>query len=197
MAALDDRLSHVVKSLRKDAVVLRPLILQLDPEWYEAHQSESERFLAANDMTEWAIKTFGSANVLGMSRHKDETNEHLHVLVCPVTDDGRLSQKDWFRSPSALRAMHQDFRQYMADQGYDIAFERKKPGKYARRMSEGEYKDAQELAKRQEAQDARERAQEARERALTAREVELHQREQRPLKRFLRASRPRRRRKRS
>jgi len=173
VAAMDARLVEVKKPLRKDAVVLRPLILQLDPEWYAAHQSESDRMLAVNDMMVWASETFGGQNVIGWSRHKDESNEHLHVLVCPVTDDGRLSQKDWFCGPAALRQMHQDFREHMTDQGYDMEMGRKKPGKYARRMDEREYKDAQELARMQKDLEAQEAALKARERALDAREAQV------------------------
>lgn len=140
-AALDARLRDVKKPLRKDAVVLRPLIMQLDPAWYAAHPDEGERGAAANAMLEWAADTFGPQNVVYASVHNDEQNPHLHIGICPVTEDGRLSQKDWFPGPAALREMHQDFRQHMASEGYDIEMRNKKPGKYAKRMSVQEYKD--------------------------------------------------------
>lgn len=171
--ALYDRLSHVKNPLRKDAVVLRPLILQLDPEWYDSHQNEDERNQAANDMLDWAIKTFGMENIMYATLHQDEWEDeegdnhpHLHIGFCPVTADGRLSQKDWFRSPATLRQMHDDFRKHMATRDYDIQMDRKKPGKYAKRMSVGEYKDFAELQKAQKAMEAREKALKAQERAL-------------------------------
>lgn len=139
--AIDARLAHVTKPLRKDAVVLRPLVLQLDPDWYAANEDEDARAAAAEAMLSWAADTFGPQNVVYASVHQDEGNPHLHVGICPVTEDGRLSQKDWFSSPAALRQMHDDFRQHMTDAGYDIEMQRKKPGKYARRMSVEEYKD--------------------------------------------------------
>lgn len=144
-AALDARLKDVKKPLRKDAVVLRPLILQLDPDWYAAHQSGPEREQAANDMLDWAAGTFGAENLISVSLHNDENAPHLHVLFCPVTEDGRLSQKDWFGGPAQLREMHQDLRQHMTDAGYEIEMENRKPGKYAKRMSVQEYKDYQDL----------------------------------------------------
>ena len=181
--ALSARLATVTKPLRKDAVVLRPLIIQLDPEWYAAHQSEDERDQAALDMMEWAGKTVGPQNLVYVSRHQDESNEHLHMGFCPVTEDGRLSQKDWFSSPARLREMHQDFREFMRDKGYDIELERKKPGKHAKRLPEAEYRDYAELERQRreladrEAQlaererEARERAAEAVRRAQEAREA--------------------------
>lgn len=140
-AALDARLAEVKKPLRKDAVVLRPLILQLDPDWYAAHSGEQEREQAAACMLEWAADTFGAKNLIYASLHNDEASPHLHVGFCPVTEDGRLSQKDWFSSPTALREMHQDLRKHMAEAGYDIDMKNRKPGKYAKRMSVSEYKD--------------------------------------------------------
>lgn len=163
-AALDARLADVGKPLRKDAVVLRPLVLQLDPEWYAAHQGEDERQAAAWAMMDWASDTFGASNLVYIARHGDEASPHLHIGFCPVTDDGRLSQKDWFSSPAALRAMHKDFREYMAGRGYDIDMANRKPGKHAKRLGVQEYKDFRELERQRaelEAAEARIRAQEA------------------------------------
>lgn len=177
-AALDARLADVGKPLRKDAVVLRPLVLQLDPEWYAAHQGEDERQAAAWAMMDWASDTFGASNLVYIARHGDEASPHLHIGFCPVTDDGRLSQKDWFSSPAALRAMHKDFREYMAGRGYDIDMANRKPGKHAKRLGVQEYKDFRELERQRaelEAAEARIRAQEAAaaaDRAQTDRELQ-------------------------
>lgn len=187
MDVLDRRLAGVKSPLRKDAVVLRPLILQLDPEWYKAHEDPAERERAAVCMMNWAEETFGYERLVYMSIHNDENAPHLHVGFCPVTDDGRLSQKDWFSGPSALREMHQQFREYMADEGYDIDMGRRKPGKHAKRMSVDEYKDFKQLEEaRKELEaaqadlqlrvaeaDQREIALDAREKAVKAREDAL------------------------
>lgn len=139
--ALDARLAYVKKPLRKDAVVLRGLICQLDPEWYEQHTDTGERIDAEQHMMDWVVDTFGAENLIYVALHEDEGNRHLHIGFCPVTADGRLSQKDWFPSPSDLRGKHDSFRQHMRDAGYDVAKERKKPGEHAKRMSVEEYKD--------------------------------------------------------
>lgn len=166
-ASLDARLAHVKKPLRKDAVVMRPFILQLDPEWYKEHTDTGERVDAEQHMMDWAVDTFGADNILYVSIHEDEGNRHLHLGFCPVTKDGRLAQKDWFPSPADLRKKHDEFRQHMRDAGYDIAKERKKPGKHARRMSVGEYKDFARL------QDERRDVEQQREQ-LTADQEQLH-----------------------
>lgn len=189
MAALDRRLAAVQRPLRKDAVVLRPLILQLDPEYYREHGKDRD---ASVKMLRWAQGVFGTENIIAASLHEDEDGPHMHVLFCPVTDDGRLSQKEWFRSPKSLGILHDDLRKYMTDAGYDIEMKRKKPGKYARRMKEGEYRDWKELEAAQKSLEAREsalaeqearmqgeverrvrEATEARERALDEREAQI------------------------
>lgn len=141
--ALTDRLKTVKKPLRKDAVIVRPLILQLDPEYYRDY--EDEDYDSIDTMIEWAFNTFGQENIIGGSLHLDEASPHLHLLFTPVTDDGRLSQKDWFKSPKELTEMHNSLRKYMSDFGYDIEMNRKKTTKQVKRLTETEYRDYKEL----------------------------------------------------
>lgn len=141
--ALNDRLKEVKKPLRKDAVIVRPLILQLDPEYYRDYEDEDNESI--DTMIEWACKTFGKENIIGGSLHLDEASPHLHLLFTPVTDDGRLSQKDWFTSPKSLADMHNSLREHMADNGYDIEMKRKKTSKQVKRLTESEYRDYKEI----------------------------------------------------
>jgi len=124
---LNQRLSTVVKGLRKDAVPIRGIILQLDPKWFEEHNPawrESGINQAALDnldaSLEWACKEFGQKNLIGFSLHLDEHSPQLQVLLTPVTEDGRLAQKDFFRGPSDLRRQHKELRGHMDEAGYDV-----------------------------------------------------------------------------
>ena len=141
--ALNDRLKEVKKPLRKDAVIVRPLILQLDPEYYRDYEDEDSESI--DTMVEWACKTFGKENIIGGSLHLDEASPHLHLLFTPVTDDGRLSQKDWFTSPKSLADMHNSLREHMSNAGYDIEMSRKKTSKQVKRLTESEYRDYKEI----------------------------------------------------
>lgn len=174
--ALQKRLSDVKKPLRKDAVVLRPLLLQLDPEYYKEHPDEDINE-SMDAMLEWAYITFGEHNLISTSIHNDETNPHMHVLFCPVTDDGRLSQKDWFTNPTALKQMHQDFRQYMTDKGYDIDMQNRKPNKYANRLSVEEYKELARMQDDKKAFEAEKRAFAKEKKAVSEKEKRLNARE--------------------
>ena len=143
--ALMERLKKVKKPLRKDAVIVRPLILQLDPKFYNDCEDEDNDSIST--MIEWACETFGKENIVGGSLHLDEAAPHLHLLFTPVTEDGRLSQKDWFKSPTELAQMHNSLRKYMSDNGYDIEMKRKKTKKQVQRLTETEYRDYKELEK--------------------------------------------------
>lgn len=134
--SLDERLKDVKEPLRKDAVVVRSLILQLDPDWYK-DKNEKEKVKSYQDMISWSTKKFNSNNIIGFSIHQDESNPHIHVFFTPVTKDGRLSQKDWFKDPKSLREMHDDFRNHMISKGYSISLERKPRRKH---LSDDEYK---------------------------------------------------------
>lgn len=143
--ALSDRLKEVKKPLRKDAVIARPLILQLDPEYYNDSEDEDDDNNSVSAMLEWACNTFGKENIIGGSLHLDEASPHLHLIFTPVTDDGRLSQKDWFKSPKSLADMHNSLRTHMADNGFNIEMKRKKTSKHVKRLTETEYRDYKEI----------------------------------------------------
>ena len=155
---------------------MRSLILQLDPEWYEEHEQEDERKYSYDCMITWVCETFGKENIISFSVHEDETNPHIHVSFCPVTQDGRLSQKD-FIDKKMLKNQHKSLREYMTEKGFDIEMRNKKPGKYAKRMSVDEYKDYAELQSEHEILDSAFRFNVKRREELKKRESDLDNRE--------------------
>ena len=138
--ALKARLKDVKKTIRHDAVVLRELLLEMDPRWMADHPDEDEREQSLEDMMDGVKARFGDDNIVFYSIHKDESNWHIHVGVCPVSDDGRLAQKDWFGSPAKLREMHDKLREHMQGRGYDIQKKEKRPGDPSRHLTDEEYK---------------------------------------------------------
>lgn len=124
---LGSRLSTVQKSLRKDAVLMRGIILQLDPKWFDEHNpdwrenglsQEALKYMGAS--LDWACEEFGQNNIVGFAVHLDEYNPQLQVLFTPVTNDGRLAQKDFFKNPADLKRQHKELRQHMEATGYDV-----------------------------------------------------------------------------
>jgi flagellar biosynthesis GTPase FlhF len=122
----DSRLAQVKRPLRKDAVIMRGIMLQLDPKWFDAHcpdwrldglNDEAQRFMYAQ--LEWACQEFGQQNIVGGSLDLDETSPHLQLSVIPVTGDGRLSQKDFFRGPGHFMKQRKDLCDALEAAGYD------------------------------------------------------------------------------
>lgn len=118
-----------LRKLRSDAVLARGLLLQPSAEMFE-NKSIAEKIALMKKFTQDAMvfitSEFGGfENVLGVSVHLDETNPHLHAALCPMTKDGRLSQKDFFSGPKQLAAMHKNFREHMNKRGWDFEIENK------------------------------------------------------------------------
>lgn len=179
---LDKRLGTVKNKLRRDAVVLRPVVLQLDPEWFEAHNpswrtnglnSQARKHISAQ--LKWARQEFGYENLVAYSMHLDETNPQLQLLVTPVTHDGRLSQKDFFKGPSDLRRQHRESREALAASGYEVDFS--VSSRSTEHLSSTEYA-AKSTAVRDKAAevDAREAKVAAQDELLGTRERELRER---------------------
>lgn len=138
IAATDDLLAQVRdqqmpngswrSGIRSNSVVLRPLVLSLPNEWYDEHSPgwrdgdyspAAERLHA--DIEEFALSRFPARNVPGYSWHCDESlAAQLQLPFVPLTEDGRLSQGDFFTGPKHLRELHKDFREFLRDRGHDI-----------------------------------------------------------------------------
>lgn len=181
---MDNRLKDYngKRKLRSDAVYARGLILQPSADVFEGKNDEEKKEIMGkftNDVLPWLSETFNGENIMGMSEHHDETSPHLHVAVMPMTDDGRMSQKDFFKGPKSLKAMHGSLREHMNTLGWEFDLENKYES--AEGYDTKEYKanaenieanriKTGELEKREESLDEREIT-------VSTKEQELEQRE--------------------
>lgn len=116
------------RSLRSDAVLAREIVAQASPDVYEGMTMDEKREKAiafTKDSLSWFQKEFGRENVLGFSVHMDETNPHTHFVVMPMTDDGKLTQKAFFKGRLDLKRQHREYRQHMRERGWDFDMENK------------------------------------------------------------------------
>lgn len=116
------------RKIREDAVVIREVIVQASYDVYEGLDDDAKRAKALDftrDSLEWFKEEFGESRVVGLSLHMDETNPHTHVLIMPMTDDGRLSQKDFFKGRSDLKRQHREYREFMNERGWGFDMENK------------------------------------------------------------------------
>jgi hypothetical protein len=80
--AKDLMMAAGVGKLRKDAVMGLEIVFSLPP----AHAIDDKAYF--EDCTDWALRYFGG-HVLSSDVHKDEANDHCHVLLLPLID-GRM-----------------------------------------------------------------------------------------------------------
>lgn len=135
MMTLDEAIDHRLENeysgkrkVRKDAVLVRELIVQADPEIYDGLSDKQKKQKATeftNDTLRFMSEEFGSKNVMAASLHLDEDNPHTHIAIMPMTKDGRLSQKDFFKSPADMRMKHERYRSFMNERGWNFDLENK------------------------------------------------------------------------
>jgi hypothetical protein len=109
------RLSQIPRQkrgIKTNAVIAQEFIL-----------SYSHGGLRDDQIHEWAdanlaffSERFGRANIVQLVLHADEMTPHLHMLIIPVTKDGRLCAKDIF-NPKGLRVLQTDYAMAMGPFG--------------------------------------------------------------------------------
>lgn len=121
-------------AVRSDAKVVRNLVLQLDPEF-----TRSAEYLTSSECPEdhrEAVKShlyamvdhyrdvYGADNLLASTLHLDETSPHIHLMVTPIDEKGRVRQESFIASgrgpKSGLALNDRAMRTRLADRGYDV-----------------------------------------------------------------------------
>lgn len=108
--------------LRSDAVRAVELVLTASPEAFAREADGHAKDVRGKD---WVLdnynfvrQRFGEKNVVSFTLHQDEVTPHIHCVVVPVTDDGRLSSRDVF-SPKSLRQLQTDYAKAMEPHGLE------------------------------------------------------------------------------
>lgn len=167
-------------ALRKDAAVIREVILTLDPNYSRSslafienqengdgqHSAQVEKYF--EDMIDFYGQVYGHENLLASSLHIDETTPHVHLWVTPITEvEGIKTVKqsafiaDGRGSNSGMAKNDRAMRQWMRERGYDADIE---PRRLTTKNMTAE--ELQELERRQESKIE-----------LEDREIQLQQRE--------------------
>lgn len=101
---------------RKDAVLAVEYVMSASPEWWQSasKQQQDEFFNRAHN---WLAKKYGADRVVTASIHRDETSPHLSAFVVPLTQDGRLSAKDFIGNRTKMRDDQTSFADAVQDLG--------------------------------------------------------------------------------
>lgn len=107
------------KAIRKDAVKLASFLVTSDSTFFDTiDESEEKRFFET--AYEYLCKEYGKDNIAYATVHKDEKTPHMHVGFVPITEDGRLSAKDFFGKKQQLVRLQDNFHKHMMEAGFDL-----------------------------------------------------------------------------
>lgn len=106
------------RKIRTDAILAVEYMATTTPGHFDPDDRETIRAWAMRTV-EWAQRRHGVENVVAAHLHLDETTPNLHLMVVPITPDGRLSFKDYSRGKVALRDMHDDYQRAVSDFGLE------------------------------------------------------------------------------
>ena len=124
------------KALRKDAVKFIPMVMTGSREEMKKifdNKDLKQKWLQAN--YNFVCKEFGEKNIVRFTLHLDEKTPHIHAVVVPLTDDGRLSAKERFGNRNVLS----DRQTRYADAMQQFGLKRGVVGSKSKHTSEGWY----------------------------------------------------------
>ena len=119
---------------RKDAVLAVEYVMSASPEWFEKATPEQEKAFFRQSL-QWLADKYGADRIVTASIHRDETTPHLSAFVVPLTEDKRLSAKEFIGSRDKMRADQTTYAACVANLGLERGIE----GSKAKHQSIREY----------------------------------------------------------
>ncbi|QII27042.1 plasmid recombination protein, partial [Bacillus altitudinis] len=107
------------KAIRKDAVKVASFLVTSDSEYFQKLSPREERRFFESAY-EFFVNEYGEKNIAYAMVHKDEKTPHMHVGFVPITEDGRLSAKDFFGKKQQLVKLQDKFHDHMVREGFDL-----------------------------------------------------------------------------
>ncbi|EDU7214425.1 plasmid recombination enzyme [Salmonella enterica subsp. enterica serovar Anatum] len=108
---------------RKDAVLAVEYVMTASPEWWtKADQEQQADFF--DQAHKWLADKYGADRIITATIHRDETSPHLSAFVVPLTQDGRLSAKEFIGNRSKMTADQTSFAKAVEHLGLERGIER-------------------------------------------------------------------------
>lgn len=107
---------------RKDAVLAVEYVMTTSPEWFAKATPEQEKAFFQRSL-QWLADKYGADRIVTASIHRDEATPHLSAFVVPLTQDKRLSAKDFIGSRDKMRADQTSYAGCVADLGLERGIE--------------------------------------------------------------------------
>ena len=110
------------QNIRKNAVYAVELVLTFSPGAIKTEQMKE--WAGAN--VKWMSQLFGSQNIIGAYLHLDEETPHIHAMVIPIDERGKLNAKAFLGGTSQrMRDLQTDYAKEMARFGLERGVDKK------------------------------------------------------------------------
>lgn len=117
--------------VRKNAVLAVEHVLTVSPEFLNFHKGEAngraalmgsttdrDRLSSFRDRAlDWVDERYGKDNVVSAVLHLDEKTPHLHIIVVPIDERGKLNCRGYLGGTEKMRAMQTSFAEKMEPLG--------------------------------------------------------------------------------
>ena len=107
---------------RKDAVLAVEYVMTASPEWFAQATPEQEKAFFRRSL-QWLADKYGADRIVTASIHRDEATPHLSAFVVPLTQDKRLSAKEFIGSRDKMRADQTTYAACVVDLGLERGIE--------------------------------------------------------------------------
>lgn len=108
---------------RKDAVLAVEYVMTASPEWWtKATNTQQADFF--DQAHKWLAEKYGADRIITATIHRDETSPHLSAFVVPLTQDGRLSAKEFIGNRTKMAEDQTTFAKAVEHLGLERGIER-------------------------------------------------------------------------
>lgn len=117
--------------IRKTSVLAQEIVLSASAAYFRPENPEKHGDYEQDLYESWRDETFEflknryGKNLISVEVHLDEATPHIHAVVVPVTDDGRLSARDVFNKKE-LTSYHTDYAKALKHLGLERGLENSK-----------------------------------------------------------------------
>lgn len=103
---------------RKDAVLAVEYLMTASPDWWKNASSEQQDVFFKKSYA-WLAKKYGADRIVVASVHRDETSPHLSAFVVPLTQDGRLSAREFIGDRAKMSLDQTTYAQAVQELGLE------------------------------------------------------------------------------
>ena len=115
-----DRLSGI--KIRKNGVLAYEFLLTASSEFFRSDDGEVKYQKVVNFSRKamaWLKEIFGSENIISSVCHLDEQTPHLHVIITPIDDRGKLNAFGWTGDKKKLQRLQDSYAEKMSVLGLE------------------------------------------------------------------------------